>query len=64
MHLRKMRKKWQCIVRHKKNMVTHSFASKSDARIWGSKTETELMNGTYLKNLKLVEMKLKDLLQS
>ena len=44
-------------------MVTHSFTSKRDARVWGSKTETELMNGTYLKNLKLVEMKLKDLLQ-
>ncbi len=37
-------------------MVTHSFTSKRDARVWGSKTETELMNGTYLKNLKVVVM--------
>ena len=63
MYIRKRRKKWQCLVRAKTHRVAQSFASKGDARAWGLKTEAELMNGTYLKNLKLVEMRLKDLLQ-
>jgi integrase len=63
MYIRKRRKKWQCLVRHKGHRVAHSFASKSDARLWGQKVETELMNGSYQNNDKLVQMTLKDLLQ-
>ena len=63
MHLRKMRKKWQCIVRHKGHMITQSFVAKSDARLWGERTNTELRNGTYRNNDKLISMTLKDLLQ-
>ena len=63
MHLRKMRKKWQCIVRHKGHMITQSFVAKSDARLWGERTNTELRNGTYRNNDKLISMSLKDLLQ-
>ena len=36
---------------------------KSDASRWGKEREVEIVNGTYLKDLKLVEMRLKDLLQ-
>ena len=63
MYVRKRRNKWQCLVRYKGNRVAHSFASKYDARIWGQKTEAELMNGTYQNNGKLIQMTLKDLLQ-
>lgn len=63
MYIRKRRKKWQCLVRAKTHRVAQSFTSKSDARKWGLKTETDLMNGTYFQDLKLTEMKLKDLLQ-
>ena len=63
MYVRKMRKKWQCLVRLKGVSVSQSFWSKTDARLWGQKTEVDISNGGYLKNLKLVEMRLKDLLQ-
>ena len=62
MVIRKHGKKWQCLVRVKGVAVTQSFVSKSDARLWGQKTEVDIINGVYLKNLKLVEMRLKDLL--
>ena len=62
MVIRKHGKKWQCLVRVKGVSVTQSFVSKSDARLWGQKTEVDISNGVYLKNLKLVEMRLKDLL--
>ena len=58
-----MRKKWQCLVRLKGVAISQSFVSKTDARLWGQKTEVDIINGVYLKNLKLVEMRLKDLLQ-
>ena len=63
MYVRKMRKKWQCLVRLKGVAISQSFVSKTDARLWGQKTEVDIINGVYLKNLKLVEMRLKDLLQ-
>ena len=62
MYVRKMRKKWQCLVRLKGVAISQSFVSKTDARLWGQKTEVDIINGVYLKNLKLVEMRLKDLL--
>ena len=63
MYVRKVRKKWQCLVRLKGVSISQSFWSKTDARLWGQKTEVDISNGGYLKNLKLVEMRLKDLLQ-
>ena len=62
MYVRKKRQKWQCLVRLKGVSVSQSFFSKSDARLWGQKTEVDISNGVYLKNLKLIEMRLKDLL--
>ena len=63
MHIRKHRKKWQCIVRCKGHVVIQSFESKSDARSWGEKTSSELRNGSYQNSDKLISMSLKDLLQ-
>ena len=37
MHIRKLRNKWQCIVRIKNIALTQSFISKTDARKWGNK---------------------------
>ena len=62
MYVRKHGKKYQCLVRLKGVSVSQSFLHKSDARLWGQKTEVDISNGVYLKNLKLVEMRLKDLL--
>ena len=59
MYVRKMRKKWQCLVRQKGISISQSFYMKSDASRWGKAKEIEIMNGTYLKDLKLVEMRLK-----
>jgi len=39
MHVQKMRKKWQCIVRVKGIAVTQSFVSKTDARLFGQRKE-------------------------
>ena len=63
MYVRKMRKKWQCLVRLKGVAVSNTFFSKSEASRWGKEKEVEILNGTYLKDLKLTEMRLKDLLQ-
>ncbi len=63
MYIRKHGKKWQCLVRLQGISVSQSFVSKTDARLFGQRKEVEIRNGTYLNNLKLVEMRLKDLLQ-
>ena len=63
MYVRRMRKKWQCLVRLKGVVISQSFYSKGDASRWGKEKEVEILNGTYLKDLKLTEMRLKDLLQ-
>jgi len=43
--------------------VSQSFYNKSDASRWGKEKEVEIENGTYVKDLKLTSMRLKDLLQ-
>ena len=48
MYVRKMRKKWQCLVRLKGISISQSFCSKSDASRWGKEKEVEILNGTYL----------------
>ena len=63
MYVRKMRKKWQCLVRLKGISISQSFFSKGEASRWGKEKEVEILNGTYLKDLKLTQMRLKDLLQ-
>ena len=48
MYVRKHGKKYQCLVRLKGVSVSQSFVSKSDARLWGQKTEVDISNGVYL----------------
>ena len=63
MVIRKHRKKWQCLVRLKGVAVTQSFFSKRDASEWGKQKEAEILNGSYVKDLKLTSMRLKELLK-
>ena len=63
MYIRKHGKKYQCLVRMKGVSVSQSFYNKSDASRWGKEKEVEIENGTYVKDLKLTSMRLKDLLQ-
>lgn len=63
MYIRKHGKKYQCLVRVKGVSVSQSFYNKSDASRWGKEKEVEIENGTYVKDLKLTSMRLKDLLQ-
>ena len=60
MYVRKMRNKWQCLVRMKGASISQSFYNKSDATRWGKMKEVEIENGTNIKDLKLTSMRLKD----
>jgi len=52
MHIRKLRNKWQCIVRIKNIALTQSFISKADARKWGNKQEAQII----LRNLTFIAL--------
>ena len=57
--IRKLRKRWQAIVRRKRIHVSKTFWKKSDARLWSDKTEAQIEVGSYLevkKNDKLNEI--------
>ena len=47
-YIRKLRHKWQTLVRRKKIHVTKSFWKKGDATRWAYKTEAQIETGTYL----------------
>ena len=40
--IRKLRKRWQAIVRRKRIHVSKTFWKKSDARLWSDKTEAQI----------------------
>ena len=63
MHIRKLRNKWQCIVRIKNIALAQSFISKADARKWGNKQEAQIRLGTYSDDSKLTNLRLRDLLK-
>ncbi len=46
--IRKLRKRWQAIVRRKRIHVSKTFWKKSDARLWSDKTEAQIEVGSYL----------------
>ena len=63
--IRKLRRKWQAIVRKKKIHVIKSFLRKGDATKWAYKVEAQIETGTYLtikKAERLNEIKLGELL--
>ena len=63
MHIRKLRNKWQCIVRIKNIALAQSFISKADVRKWGNKQEAQIRLGTYSDDNKLINLRLRDLLR-
>ena len=46
--IRKIRRRWQAIVRRKRIHVSKSFWKKGDARRWADKIETQIEVGSYL----------------
>ena len=64
-HIRKLRRKWQAIVRRGKIVVAKSFLRKLDASKWAYKIEAQIETGSYLtikKAERLNEIKLGELL--
>ena len=43
-HIRKLRRKWQAIVRKKKIVAIKSFLRKGDATKWAYRTEAQIEN--------------------
>ena len=63
--IRKLRRKWQAIVRRGKIVVAKSFWKKSEASQWAYKIEAQIETGSYLtikKQERLNEIKLGELL--
>ena len=46
--IRKVRRRWQAIIRRKKVHISKTFWKKSDARFWADKTEAQIEVGSYL----------------
>ena len=46
-HIRKLRRKWQAIVRRGKIVVAKSFWKKSEASQWAYKIESQIETGSY-----------------
>ena len=49
--IRKLRRKWQALVRMKNISVAKSFWKKSDASKWAYKVEAQIETGSYLTEL-------------
>ena len=43
--IRKVRRRWQAIIRRKKVHISKTFWKKSDARFWADKTEAQIEVG-------------------
>ena len=54
--IRKLRGKWQAIVRTRGIHTSRVFTKKQLASNWANKVETEIINGTYEDNNELVKM--------
>jgi len=63
MHIRKLRNKWQCIVRIKNIALAQSFISKADARRWGNKQEAQIRLGNYSDDSNLTNLHLRVVLK-
>ena len=51
--IRKVRRRWQAIIRRKKEHISKTFWKKSDARFWADKTEAQIEVGSLFKIIKL-----------
>lgn len=60
--VRKLRSKWQAIVRTRGIHTSRVFTKKQLASQWGNRVEAEIINGTYQDNNELVKMSVKALM--
>ena len=61
--IRKLRGKWQAIIRIRGIQTSRVFTKKQLASQWAHKVETEIINGTYENNNELLGMSVKALME-
>ena len=60
--IRKLRGKWQAIIRTRGIQTSKVFTKKALASQWANKVEAEIINGTYEDNNELVKMSVRELI--
>ena len=60
--IRKLRAKWQAIVRTRGIKTSRVFTKKQLASQWAKKVEAEIINGTYEDNSNLITMSVRELI--
>jgi len=60
--IRKLRGKWQAIVRTRGVQTSRVFTKKQFASQWANKVEAEIINGTYEDNSNLIAMSVRELI--
>ena len=61
--IRKLRGKWQAIVRTRGIKTSRVFTKKQLASQWANKVEAEIINGTYQDNNELIKISVKHLME-
>ena len=61
--IRKLRGKWQAIVRTRGIQTSRVFTKKQLASDWANKVEAEIINGTYQDNNELIKISVKHLME-
>ena len=61
--IRKLRGKWQAIIRTRGISTSRVFTKKQLASQWANKVEAEIVTGTYENNNELVKMSVKELME-
>ena len=60
--IRKLRGKWQAIVRTRGIQTSRVFTKKQLASDWANKVEAEIINGTYQDNNELIKISVRELI--
>ncbi len=60
--IRKLRGKWQAIIRTRGIQTSRVFIKKQLASDWANKVEAEIINGTYEDNSQLITMSVRELI--
>ena len=60
--IRKLRGKWQAIVRTRGIRTSRVFTKKQLASDWANKVEAEIINGTYQDNNELIKISVRELI--
>ena len=60
--IRKLRGKWQAIIRTRGIKTSRVFTKKALASQWANKVEAEIINGTYEDNSNLIAMSVRELI--